>query len=381
MIYSKLQKYDVLLEANVGVRLDSKRLYVGYSYEVTNYSDCIAYDVSDIVTTPIQAIRPTIHSNKYLFSRYSQQQVSVYIHPKSILPRDIVRNNYKIVRDPDKADIYIVPDLCDKTEIRNCYMLLKLVIDDKTTVVLVTLSYTNVTNFAFTHNGFTENDIAVCVANYIADGDPYQYEILSSVNLAQVYNPLNGTLKNVSAYTLPKIPAYYEIMQGNPSYKYAFDTDMPLTGLTELTAESLYIMRRNQDKSLVLRTLLRTNWESYPVTTALFLFSVFETGGQVRRLLPSGDYILKRTMMSNFPYWTAYTDKCLPSLVVYPEDVSLLQEWLFKEVGCDGDCGYINFDKFDSLPAPLKYALAKKIAVKRIKTTEPVVYQSMKQSC
>ena len=379
--------YDYLIKASVGIH--NKSVSVNYCREEGNeYKNQMLY--YDSQSTSLPEPQSVICFNTQL-PHILPGGTKLYFSPKSNIPRDYVRNTHKIVRDPANAEFIVIPDLTDRINRFGYQILFSCANNYSTFAVYLLFDHETCKKNPIKALNLSLDDIIGPVinrinSNYVAPSnyiDTTAYTILDSIDITSLYDWDDKSYSLRRGYSVPNLPEYEDILthKQNGTAQYLFDREINYNNPTELTPEMLYVMRKNSDKEIVLRSIAATNWKEYPLTTAVFLFSYFQGGDVYNSSIPSGARFMATDLeVTKYYTWQNYL-RHLNNSLVSTQDIALLQDWLFKELNIDGKCGYIDFDIYNTLPAPMKDCLRKKMAVSKVNTTQPIMLQDLKQSC
>ena len=380
----EILKYDQLITTEVAVKNKTITVpYIRSDYEHQNY--LLYYDENGAGLSNPKEVFYLNTELKYILPAGTK----LYFSPKSTMPRDYVRNTHKIVRDPDKAEYIVVPDLTERMDSFGYQILFSCSNGITKYVVKTTFTYETAKKNVINNKEVTLDEVIQAVINRINHGylkPEYfiklsEYELLDTIDLSLLYDFRTCELVRHSAWIVPNLPEYEDILKHSSTTLYVRDYLVNYSNPTELTAEMLYVMRKNTDREIVLRSIATTNWREYPFTTAVFLFSYYKDYEIYNSGVPSGARFMVTCLeVSKYNNWRRFS-KNLNVELVSPEDLAMLQDWLFKEMNISGNCGYVDFDIYDSLPTPMKDCLRKKMAVSKIKSTQPVMIQDIKQSC
>lgn len=380
-------QYNYFIKASVSV--ESKRVCINYCRDEGNeYKNQMVYYDSQNTTLPDP--RAVICFNTKL-PHILPGGTKLHFSSKSSMPRDYVRNTHKIVRDPANAEFIVIPNLTDRITDFGYQVLFSCANAYTTFAVRLIFDVQTCKRNDIKALNISLDDIIVPIiqrinGNYLSPSnliDTQTYALLDTVDITNLYDWESRSSILKKGYSVPYLPEYEDILlhKQNSTTQYLFDTEINYNNPTELTAEMLYVMRKNSDKDIVTRSIAATNWRDYPLTTAVFLFSYFRDCEVCNGNLPSGSRFMASTLeVSKYYTWQTYSRK-LNTMLVSPQDISLLQDWLFKELNIEGKCGYIDFDLYTALPVPMKDCLRKKMAVSKINATQPVMLQDLKQSC
>ena len=266
----------------------------------------------------------------------------LYISSGCKLPRDLVRNTgYKIVHDKDKADFVVIPRISNNQNEPYKYELGFVTDDRDKGLYLMNISRTD------NLNEFDDSEIEP-ICDSIRDrlkNDGIEVKEF-------FYNP---RLVPFTVQFLPKCEEYEEIFFDvsvctRPTRNYVLDSRVEIVGSNGISIETLEIWSHMNDRQLLEKSILNSDWQKYPCTLAVFLNaekrgSCCGASGQWRWLLNQIDYFAYETGLGNGIYGRRN---------VTPEDWNMLQKWIMYRLGMTEKGGFLNTKSEDNR-IPVQY--------------------------
>ena len=252
---------------------------------------------------------------------------SLFISSSCKLPRDLVRNSgYKIVRDKDKADYVVIPAIKSPRTSQYEFNIGFIV---NGTLALISISRTD------GHEKFDDSDIEsikeVIEKRYEKNG----YKVDEFIH--------NDNLVPFSVQFLQKCEEYEELFytvaaNSRPAISYVLDTSVQLVGSNTISVETLEIWSRMNERDILEKSIINSDWQKYPCTMAVFMKTekpgwTVNPGQQFRWLLKQIDY-------DEFQESNTFSNK-----IVTPEDWNMLQKWIMYRFGLSENGGFIPIDK------------------------------------
>lgn len=273
---------------------------------------------------------------------------TLYISPKSKMPRDLVRNsNYKITYSKDKADYIVIP----KPDNNNAdYEPTIVVHDTSTNIVYMLHKY----SYGCNDSALTIDLILNMLAKEIGQSDLSVFKHFE-----------RGNFERLSCWLIKDIEEYEDILKGNDPNKYILDCDLPLTPTNVVSVETLDLWRRlaQSDENLLEKSVINSDAAKYPFT--IYNFFNFDKelryryyGSQLRWYLKNIDI----------------TETWDPDRAIQPEDLALIQDYIFNLLGVDGNCGYVQPNKFQDLPYEFQNLIRSRLAVSKMPIERPMSY-------
>lgn len=255
---------------------------------------------------------------------------TVYVSPKSRIPRDLIRKTHKITLSPDKADAVIIPK--PKEEV---YLTYNFLVKSQASDNLYVCSFRK--NYVCTEDEEYKLDCTeiaklkqaieqavLCVDNQAG---------ITKDWLRWIYDE-SGKQRKV--YFIPKIQEYHELLNCvYPGTRYVYDTDFPLQGSNIISIETLDVWSRYSDdrdsRALLEKVILASNWEQYPYTICTFL----RCSKRIIATYPQSEQFkyLLRTIMYNDGRFNRFNRP------VTPDDWNLSQRYKMHVLGVSEDNG------------------------------------------
>ena len=231
---------------------------------------------------------------------------------------------------------------------------------------------------SYPSTAFTNKEVLDAVTEY------FKYDC-PSATFENIYIPkdMDADREQKSVFFIPDVQEYEELLLGTQSpIPYLYETRLDYTPVTTITPELLWIWRREDKDELVVKNMMNTDWGKYPFT--ITMFSICKFGRHPVSKFIGSSRIIADTLgladaYDNLVYGGQKKNGSLYE--ISPEDMKMLQDWIFKELGIEGDSGFVTNQQINQLPTELRKYLLKKQAVRKIKITKPVVAESVKQFC
>lgn len=285
---------------------------------------------------------------------YINVGVKVWMSPKCRTPRDLVRNSgYKFVRDINDADFIIIPEVPSNLSVFKG----NVIVLEKPTRTLCIFS---ITKEAGISSGATE----LTDEEYKSMKDRFDYRDADIL----AYCPE----KKLPVQLLPKCDEWKALLINQyPGRKYMTELAVPINYPIDINVETLMIWKHANDKNMLAKSIVASNWKEYPVTLLYFLtveqqnMNVF--GGEQMKL------VLDQIGWDKY----ADADDVLENRMIEPKDWNLLQDFIMATLDLPPEGGYIDEDK-------IRYSdyndiVRKRVAVKPLKITEPMVFTHLKE--
>ena len=298
-------------------------------------------------------------SPAYYLSRYAQSYASkscapghtLFVSSGSNLPRDMIRNSgYKITRNIDQADYVVIPKP-DRVNSYDCFF--------------CGLCGGKFYMFDITDENGDYFELSIAEANIIADKIKEKYDGIQLIYSAG-QKLFVSFLRNVEEHK-----DLFELKGESANRKYVYDSDLPLTPSTVLSAENLSIIERVPDKRTALKLLMQTDFKKYPFTTCMFLYYGIQAGYGYKY----GDqvnWMMRTVKLDQFENGEKYP------VPIQPEDFALFQSYLMYKLGVSESGGYITDDKRDSISSDCFEFVAHRTAIKSTKIDHPMSFNDIK---
>jgi len=285
--------------------------------------------------------------NLYGVKHYNYAIKKIFVASDVKVPRELYRKNgYEIKRDPDDADVTILPYL-EKRLPR------------------------------------FEYDVAVyeperkrlsLLALPREDGKMLE---LSQAQIDAITTRFGGALVSADfgphyAFMLPKCQEYFDLIQNTyPTRKYMFEDDFDLEDVpVTISPETLLLWEKIDSSNLLRKTILNSDWRDYPVTLCAFLRLNF-------RSINSCNDVAFKNVCRQIRY---DSDMSVVDLVrgttVEPKDWNMLQSYILKKMGVDGDKAFVSFDSYMNAK-DLRRFLPRKIAVSALTISQPIATDNL----
>lgn len=252
---------------------------------------------------------------------------TLFISSSCKLPRDLVRNSgYKIVRDKDRADYVVIPRI--KSQRASQYEFnIGFIVGG--TLALISISRTD------GHDKFDDSDI-----KSIKEAIEKRYEY-NGYKVDEFIH--NDNLVPFSVQFLQKCEEYeelfYTVATGSRcATSYVLDANVQLVGSNTISVETLEIWRRMNERDILEKSIINSDWQKYPCTMAVFL-KVERPGWCV---CPGSQF---RWLLKQIDYDEYAESNTFKNKTVAPEDWNMLQKWIMYRTGLSENGGFIALDK------------------------------------
>lgn len=336
---TRIHTYDEVCLLNVIVGGD-RNCRVPYNGEtkyhvrdVINKMACyFPYDQGDLISTIYDETIPSavpIAANLYFAKEVKTN-------------RDVYRNSgYSIVRDPDKADVIVVPDIrSDFYTCLHCNLVAK---DEKTNeLYLITISKSGYKSETF------DSDDVDAVKDYITH--------------VKGLTPDESQSKSLDVWFIPKCEHLCDVMNSvYPSRIYCQENKVPIKAPTNISPETLIFWENMTDMNLLVRTICTSDWRDYPITTTVFLTMKQEVGDSFSDYM-NNDF----RAITNFLGWKPWygMSSALAAHSIGPKDYDMLQKYMFARVGIEENGGIIDAKQLNRIPSEVRSLLRYRIAIK-----------------
>ena len=257
-----------------------------------------------------------------LLKKYQTPITSVFISPKCRISRDVVRNDYKIVRSPDKADAYVLP-------------MMKKTFWTKTRVAVYSRS--NECFYVYQCNkesglGYDDKDF---------DFSSMKHDIINALNACfsgtiDIYH--NDDMSEFSVFCTKKNNDLPEIVNGfYPSRRYIFENTLPVNPPTSIDIQTLEIWRHMDDNNLLAKAISMSNWRDFPFTVCWFIHHfAWRISG-----IHSSDTEFMLDAIDYYDYDDENTET-LYNRMISPDDWNLVQKYLLYRLNLPETGGFRN---------------------------------------
>lgn len=257
-------------------------------------------------------------------------------------PRELYRKSgYEIKRNPDDADVTVLPYL-EKRLPRFDY---DVAVYDPDTKRLSLLKLPE-------ENGETlELSQAQKDAIYIRFGGLL----------------LTSDFKRHFAFLIPKCQEYFDLIQHTyPSRLYIFEDRLELTDLpVTISLETLLLWEKIDSHNLLRKTILNSDWRDYPVTLCAFLRTNFRT-------INSCTDTAFKNVCRQIRYDSEMSiEDLISGTIVQPKDWNMLQSYILKKMGVDGDKGFVSLASYGKAKNLVRF-LPRRFAVSALTITQPM---------
>jgi len=293
---------------------------------------------------------------------YPKTGKTLYVCKESHVPRALLRNSdYKITINRDNADFVVIPAPEEEDVSSRKF------------------------NIAYLIQGPDIADLYYFTLNYPwgHDDDKADTEDIPKIKeaikkrfpLLEDYTATffgNDALSLQTMYFLKSCQEVEDVLTGNifdqelgrDKYEIVLDTQLNIDATTEISAEMLQIWSKMEDKNMLAKHIIGSNWQKYPCTISVFLKDnyVYAWGGEQMR------YVTKSI---DFEYY-GYNEAFKHNQVIQPEDWNLLQDWIMLKAGMKPEGGY-KVQRGEGLARFARYAEC----IKPFKISEPTTYQEI----
>ena len=247
----------------------------------------------------------------------------IYLDPHCKMSRDIVRKDYQITYNWDKADFVLVPN---KGKIHSrAHDICVLEDGGIATLISINRSVSSATESSLTDVQW--NAVEEFLRMYFSEG----CELIS-----------NSDHSKLTGYFIPKHETYEEILVGtaHPSSKYMYERQLVCTPSSEISIETLDLWKR-MDKDTLSKVILGSDYKKYPMTVCLFLYKY------CRSIRWSTERSVKELLYEiNFTFYLE-NDRFPESFVVTPEDWNMWQDWCLHVLGVSEKGGFVSVNDFN----------------------------------
>jgi len=275
--------------------------------------------------------------NKYISKQVKPNGQKLFVSGDSKMPRALLRgSDYKIVLNKDNADIIVLP--YPREIIKRTFNML---IKNQNGLYAVTVQK------QWGCPPITDT-IIERVKESVIDfaGGPGQIW----------YKP---ELEDHTVYFVRKCDEYQMAMDpDNWTRTFMYDINVQFTPTTETTPENLEFLFRCKDPVIFEKALIGSEWQKYPFTTCNLMFLKNDYASRnALQIVKDGIF------WDDFNCHSGYES----NRDISPEDWNMCQRWLMYHYGLDEQKGgFINAEKFRSIPSSDKKALKHIVAVKPV---------------
>lgn len=274
----------------------------------------------------------------------------LYVASECKTGRDTFRNSgYSIVRNPDKADAIIIPDIISYTYHRvDCN-----IVGYKESTDSLYLVYVRKKSLC----DITTDDISR-VEKFLAKDDIISDHVEKT---------------SVSVWFLPKCDEIRDILSNNMlNVPYLQESKVPVSVATKISPETLVFWENIKDNNLLVRTICTSDWMDYPITLLVFL-SLFR---RENNWYNYANQDFRRILTAiNYEYWGGF--RLNNNAMLSPKDFDMLQRYIYYKFGIDENGGIIDANTFTAIPSSLLPLLNRKIALKPIHLSGPMEIRSV----
>ena len=310
------------------------------------------------INCPLANAKDDIETDCYMFVHPTYTE-SVFVTPEVRLSRDVIRNSgYKITRDPDKAEVVVIP-ATRETYLRYEF---NVVVFDKHSKSLFLYSFNRKDSTRSEYSVKYDDDFDLVKEMF---KDEEQYVLFQDKILDRAY-----------ATILPRYQGYKDLLLNTyPDRHYAMETKLRCLMPIEINIETLEIWRRSDDADMVQKSIAQSNWQDYPVTILCFL----------KNDCPSWFCDAPNNAFKLVLEQIGWQDRRYPlaalmqDRVIQPKDWNLLQSYLMYRLGVDEDGGYTKIDTYNKLTWYGPF-FRKRFVVSPYKITTPQTFDNLMQA-
>lgn len=314
---------------------------------------------------------------------------SMFITPKCKTPRELLRKSYKIVLDRNKADYVVVPDIVKNIVTDSGRMFLRLDFDKDskhyTHLLVADVAYEFSNATLIIKNRTTDavfDAIKVHFKKLFYDVQNFSCQKLWSIDFEKYSNKNTYDINNYANIVsyVQDVPEFEDILLGkNPLTTYVYETCVMYDAPTKITPEALWIWNKmDKDDKVLQRTIASSNWREYPYTMAMFLIDKFGTYGNVSSFEGPLQAMWNQLDIRKVYEQIAW-NRVSANNIISPKDFNMMQDWMFKELGIDGDKGIVTKEDYLKLPDMLRKFAVTRFAIRKINIDKPTVLQELKQ--
>lgn len=276
--------------------------------------------------------------NRRVFARSSK----LFIDSDCVQNRDLFRNSgYSIVRDPARADFFVLPDLPQKYLVYNGHAVLHDTFEDKLYILDVDH-----------YQDIPRANIAIELDS-LKNSFEHPVEVL-------YYNPE----KKAKVTFIPKLQGYVDYLYKKyPNLFYTQESQVDIEPSVNISIETLDIWRNCKYPAMLAKAISQSNYKEYPFTTYAFLATyqrhIFDN------LSSDLKYVMRSIGAGRFDY-SPKLDVVLSNYVIKPKDWNMFQDYIFHVMNVDEDAGLVD-EKSLNMIESLKSLIRHKTAVSKIK--------------
>jgi len=350
-------------KANPGlVRLDN---YDGitvkvYSERTSDLKGRVAYFPLDSNTESPEAL---INKKDKSNICYPKTGKTLYVCSESKVPRAILRNSdYKITINRENADFVVIPYQASE-EISSREQNITLVVEKND----------------FTHIYYFELELSYRRNADSVDAaliEQIKKKILERIEVEEGATAtfyFIGNLQKSKIYFVRKCQELEEILTDEITdsetkrlkFNPLLDINLKIDAINEINLEMLQIWSKMDDRIMLCKHIINSDWQKYPCTIAAFV--------EDRNLQWSGGEQMKYVLRSiDFEYYR-YNNTFKPNQEIQPDDWNLLQDWIMLKNGLGSDGGF----KVCRASDGVEHLVRRAICVKPYKISEPTLYQEI----
>lgn len=289
-----------------------------------------------------------------MFTGTGKQMNSLFISRHCRLNRELFRGSgYKLVRDPDKADAIVVPDVNQLRKKQRTY-----IFDVMATrggdcfLFSVYEDNLNVGKYGQYDRGLVKRALAA-----------ENYEVVSDL----------GRTKS-ECWIIPNYDEYKAMLESpNDGRLYKSELTVPLKTSTVITPEVLHIWSRSTDLKLLASSILLSDWRKYPLTLASALT---DNQALYHKTTVSDLDSGFRAVLEAIEYRSYAHGLCDYSRrEIQPQDWNMLQRYALYRLGLPESGGFIDTNGGGNCDAITK--LRTRLVVKPLFINEPMSYDNL----
>lgn len=257
------------------------------------------------------------------------------------IPRDILRNCYDITRKKDIADFVVIPEPRVYASER-CVALFTVEEDDGSfgmiIVDIITRDDTVNRFVTFPKNKFEFAEILKKKYDEFNDIDKIDDVFVMDYadSYSSVYRNYKNNIKRTLLFMNP-CEEYFDVFKDRYT-SYILEHDVKYDAPVKINADVLQIWEHIEDKDLLTKNIVASDWKDYPLTTSLFIYNKFG-----KHLSPSlysrGFQDVCRVLNPIFTIQSIQTRMC--DMVVTQKDYDMLQDYIFSKIGIYEDKQFV----------------------------------------
>ncbi len=289
-----------------------------------------------------------------LFTFKGKQIDSLFISRHCRLSRELFRSSgYRLVRDPDKADVIVVPDMNQLRKKQRTYIF----------DVMATRG-----GDCFLFSIYADN---LNVGKY----GQYDRDLVKRALAAENYEVVSDLGRTKSeCWIIPNYDEYKAMLESPDDGRlYKSELTVPLKTSTVITPEVLHIWSRSTDLKLLSSSILLSDWQKYPLTLA----SVLTDNKALYNMTAFSDLDQNfRVVLETIEYRSYSHGLCDYSRrEIQPQDWNMLQRYALYRLGLPEAGGFINTNGGGNCDAITK--LRTRLVVKPLFINEPMSYDNL----